>query len=161
MYEYKCRFVDFANVEREETFRFNISQSEILNKELTTQGGLENLLERMMEKQDVASLAKWFSEFLEISYGEISPDGRNFYKSPEIFNNFKSTNAYNELYMRLLEDSDFANDFIDGVIPSAPGAPKEEPNKQNILAIEKAKEMAKERARAKQAATENGVAPNA
>jgi hypothetical protein len=144
MYEYKCRYTDFFNNEREETFRFNLTESEVLNKELTTQGGLQNLLERMTQKQDIPSLATFFREFLEISYGEISPDGRNFDKSPEIWKHFESSNAYNKLYMDLLSDDDFALDFIAGVIPSAPSA-KEAPNNQNLIAIEQAKARAEAR----------------
>lgn len=141
MFEFKCKYVDFLNVEREETFRFNLTPTEIMEKNLSVSGGLQTLLDKMTERQDVPSLSKFFSEFLEMSYGEISPDGRGFVKTPENWLSFKSTNAYNELYMKLLENKDgFANDFISGVLPG--DDPKNAPNNQNILAIEKAKQMA-------------------
>lgn len=139
MFEYKCRYTDFLNVEREETFRFHLNESEIVDKELTTEGGLQQLLEKMSEKQDVPSLSKFFKEFIQISYGEISPDGRKFNKTKEIWEDFYATNAYNELYMKLLSDSDFANQFIMGVLPKDT---KPKGNDRNLEAIERAKAAA-------------------
>lgn len=139
MFEYKCRYTDFMNVEREETFRFHLNESEILDKELTTEGGLQQLLEKMTEKQDVPSLSKFFKEFIQISYGEISPDGRKFIKNKEVWEDFYNTNAYNELYMKLLGDSDFANEFIMGVLPKET---KQKGNDRNLEAIERAKAAA-------------------
>lgn len=145
MYTYKTQFTDFFNNVREEEFRFNLMESELVDKDLTTEGGIKQLLEKMSQAQDIPALTRFFKEFLKASYGVISPDGRNFIKTEEEWQKFKSCPAYNELFMMLLQDEGtFALDFIDGVLPTKD--PKNAPNNQNIMAIERAKEKALERA---------------
>lgn len=143
MFVYTCNYVDFLGNEREEIFRFNLSQTELVNYELTTEGGVKQLIEKMIQAQDTPSLTKFTQEFIKASYGEISPDGRRFDKSEELWNKFYRTNAYDELFMKMVTDSQFAIDFIDGVMPAED--PHKNANKQNLIAIEKAKQMAQER----------------
>ena len=52
------------------------------------------------------------------AYGEKSPDGKRFIKSPELSEAFSQTEAYSELFMELASDSDAASKFVNGIIPA-------------------------------------------
>lgn len=132
----KIRYTDFLDNVREEEFRFNLSKSELLDMNLTVEGGIVNLLEKWTQAQDVPSLTKFTKEFIKASYGEISPDGRDFMKSDEIWEKFYRSNAYDELYTELLTSDEVASAFINAVIPDTD---KKQGDDRNLRAVEKAK----------------------
>lgn len=111
-------FTDYDGEERTETFMFNLTKAEILEMELLTEGGMEQLINNIIETKDVPSLVKIFKTFLKKSYGEKSPDGRRFIKSEEKTKEFMETEAYSILFMELATDSKAAADFINGIIPA-------------------------------------------
>jgi len=55
---------------------------------------------------------------IQRAYGEKSPDGRRFMKSPEIFANFVATQAYSDLFMELATNADAASAFVNGILPA-------------------------------------------
>ena len=48
----------------------------------------------------------------------FSDDGRDFVKTPEVLAKFESTVAYDNIYMRLVSDSNFASEFVNNVFPA-------------------------------------------
>ena len=120
MYIVKEKFKDFNDVEREEEFYFNLTEAELTKMELSEYGGLTNMLQLMIEKKDVKKMIEVFELIIDKSYGVKSPDGRNFYKAdmkPEILDDFKSTNAYSQIFTRFATDDKFASEFVKNVIP--------------------------------------------
>ena len=71
----KIKFTDFNNVEREETFYFNLSKSELIKLELFTEGGYEAMLNRIVETRDIPKIAKTFDEIIKLAFGRKSADG--------------------------------------------------------------------------------------
>ena len=112
-------YTDYDDVERTETFYFNISESELTEMQLSTEGGLAERLQKMVDAQDVPSVTKVFKEIILKAYGEKSADGKYFRKSEAISNAFLSTEAYNKLYMVLLQDPDKLAEFINGLLPKS------------------------------------------
>lgn len=112
-------YTDYNDVERTETFYFNISESELTEMQLSTEGGLAERLQKMIDAQDVPSVTKVFKDIILKAYGEKSADGKYFRKSEEISNAFVATEAYNKLYMELLQDPDKLADFINGLLPKS------------------------------------------
>ena len=110
-------FNDWNDVPHKEDFYFNLTRSEILNMQLETNGGLDALLDRMIQTQDQAQLILFFQDLIKRSYGVKSIDGRKFIKNDEVFEDFKSTAAYDTLYMELASDSKKAAAFINGLMP--------------------------------------------
>lgn len=110
-------FNDWNDVPHKEDFYFNLTRTEILNMQLETNGGLDALLERMIQTQDQAQLIVFFQDLIKRSYGVKSVDGRKFVKNDEVFEDFKSTPAYDVLYMELATDSKKAAAFINGLMP--------------------------------------------
>ena len=119
------KYTDYNGVERQENFYFNLNKTELMEMETEVTGGMRQLLEDMMEKQDIPKIMKAFKTIILKAYGEKSPDGRRFYKSEELSTAFTQTEAYNELYMELLSDAKKASQFITALMPEdMRGAPE-------------------------------------
>lgn len=110
-------YVDYNGVTRTEDFYFNLSRAELLTMELMTEGGLGEMIKKIVAAEDRPAIIKVFKELILKSYGEKSPDGRRFVKSAEISKAFSETEAYSELFMELSTDEEMAAKFISGIIP--------------------------------------------
>ena len=111
------KYTDYNGVEREEDFYFDLSQAEIVEMELSEQGGLSQLIQKIISAKDIPSLIKLFKELILKSYGEKSADGRRFIKSKELSEAFSQTPAYSILYMELVSDDKAAAAFVNSVVP--------------------------------------------
>ena len=115
----KIKYTDFNGVEREEEFMFNLTEAEITEMELTTDGGLSDSIKKIVSAQNTPEIIKTFKMLLLKSYGEKSADGRRFIKSEELTEAFTQTNAYSQLFMELATDDKAAIAFINGIIPDS------------------------------------------
>lgn len=119
MLKKKISYTDYNTGEQyTEEFRFNLTKAELTFMDLTTSGGLEMNLNRIVNTHDVPAMIKFFRELILKSYGEVSPDGKRFVKSEELSAAFEQTDAYSELFMEVCTDADAAAAFIKGVVPS-------------------------------------------
>lgn len=116
----KIKYYDYDGNEREETFWFNLSKAECMELELSADGGMEKLINKIVSEQDNKKMIEIFKEIILKSYGEKSSDGKYFRKSPDISDRFASTEAYSELFMKLATDADYATKFINGILPDVP-----------------------------------------
>lgn len=112
------KYTDYNGVERTEDFWFNLSKAEIMEMELSTTGGLAELIQKIVKEQDAPAIIKIFKDLVLKSYGEKSPDGKRFIKSEEISLAFSQTEAYSNLFMELATDADEAAKFVNGIIPA-------------------------------------------
>lgn len=112
-------YKDFNGNERTENCLFNLTEAEVLDLELSENGGLSEVMKLLAEKQDIKRVVKIFKSIFNMSYGEKSPDGRTFEKTPEILSKFMSTQVYSDIYYELVTDADKAAAFINGVIPTS------------------------------------------
>ena len=115
----KIKYTDFNGLEREEEFMFNLTEAEITEMELTTDGGLSDSIKKIIAAQDTPQIIKVFKMLLLKSYGEKSADGRRFVKSEELSEEFSQTNAYSQLFMKLATDDKAAVAFINGIMPDS------------------------------------------
>ena len=119
MLKKKIKYTDYNGAEREEDFYFNLSKAELSEMELSTTGGLRQMLDKIIAEQDTVKLAEFFKKIILKSYGEKSADGKHFYKrNGELANDFAETEAYVELYMELATDAEAATKFVNGILPS-------------------------------------------
>ena len=118
-------YTDYDGVERTEDFYFNLSKAEVAEMELSSQGGMEKLIQQIAVTQDRKRLIDLFKTIILKSYGEKSLDGRRFVKSKELSDAFSQTEAYSELFMQLATDSDMAGKFINGILPKTDASPEE------------------------------------
>ena len=110
-------YTDYNGNERTEDFYFNLSKAEIMEMEMSTSGGLSEVIQNVVKTQDVPSIIKIFKDLILKAYGEKSPDGKRFVKNPELSTAFSQTEAYAQLFMELATDADKAAAFINGIIP--------------------------------------------
>lgn len=111
------KYTDYNDVEREETFYFNLTKAELMEMQLLEEGGLDKAISRILETQNIPETIKIFKELIIKSYGEKSPDGKRFIKSKEIVEAFTQTEAFSNLYMELAADDKAGSEFINGIIP--------------------------------------------
>lgn len=110
-------YTDYDGKERKENFYFNLSKAELMDMELGTIGGMKQLIDLIIDKQDIPKIVEAFKTIILKAYGEKSPDGRRFIKSKELSEAFAQTEAYSELYMSLITDAEAAAAFINGIMP--------------------------------------------
>ena len=92
-------YTDYDGNERTEDFFFNLTKAEIMEMEMSTNGGLTEMITRIIDTQDAPSIMKVFKEIIMKAYGEKSPDGKRMIKSPELSEAFSQTEAYSELIL--------------------------------------------------------------
>ena len=115
-------YTDFNDVTRKEDFYFHFSKAELMEMELSTTGGLQAMIQKIMSTQDVPAIVKVFKDLILKAYGEKSADGKVFIKVDEnghkLCNKFAQTEAYSKLFMELATDSDAAAAFVNGIVPA-------------------------------------------
>lgn len=114
-------FVDYEGNERTENHYFNLTKSECLKMEMSTNGGMTKLIIKLIEAQNMPEVMEIFENILFKAYGEKSMDGRQFIKSPELSTAFSQTPAYDQLFVTLCTDADEAAKFINAIIPDEAG----------------------------------------
>ena len=114
----RITYTDYLGQKRTEDFSFNISKAESAELELSVDGGLSELLRRIIKAEDKYALIREFKKVLVLSYGVISPDGRRFIKSKELTDSFIQTEAYSKLFMELATDDKAAAEFVNGILAS-------------------------------------------
>ena len=121
MFKKTITWTDYDGKEITEDFYFNLTRAEVMDMELGTEGGLEQLLTRIVKAQDYVELSRYFKQIILMSYGEKSPDGKRFVKlrqdgsKPSL--DFEQTEAFSIMYMELATDDKAAAEFINGIIP--------------------------------------------
>lgn len=108
-------YVDFDGVERTENFWFNLTETEIVKMQTSVKGGFTEMLKKIIETEDETKLMPLVSDIILKSYGEKSEDGRRFIKSEQLSTEFEQTEAYNQLFMKFLKDSEAFTNFINGL----------------------------------------------
>jgi hypothetical protein len=112
-------YVDFDGKPQTEDAYFNLSKTELIKTELTGEGGsFKEQLETIIASNDPKVIINAFELVLEKAYGVRSEDGKRFVKSPELFEEFSQTAAYDALFTELATDAEAAATFINGVVPA-------------------------------------------
>lgn len=122
MLQKTIKYKDYNGNERSKTFYFNLNKAELAEMQLTTKGGLDEMIQRIIDTQDVPKIIETFKDIILKSYGEKSADGEMFVKKDEnghkLADRFAQTEAYSELFMELSTDATAAAAFINGITPN-------------------------------------------
>lgn len=118
MFIKKIKYTDFLGTEREETHYFNLTKPELMRMNMLEDGRMGNILQEIVDAKNSKEMWTRFEEFVKASYGELSSDGRQHIKSPELTKQFMETEAYTALIDWFLEDQKNIEDFANGVVPS-------------------------------------------
>jgi hypothetical protein len=117
MYTIPITYEDYNGNQRTENFSFHLSKAEIIEMELSTEGGFGERIQHIVDARDTPTLIKIFKELILKSYGVKSADGRRFEKSEQLSNEFSQTEAFSQLYVKLATDVDAATSFINNIVP--------------------------------------------
>lgn len=124
MYTKRMTYNDYNGVSRTEDLRFNFTKAELVEMEMLVPGGIQEMVQGIIDAKDRPELIKIFKKLILDSYGVKSPDGKRFIKSEELKTEFSQTEAYSDLFILLSSDDEEAAKFINGIMPE--GMPKVE-----------------------------------
>lgn len=133
MYKKIIKYTDYNGVEHEDTFYFNYSKAELIEMDLVHPEGFEAWINGLIKASDNEALVNLFKELILGSYGEKDPTGKRFIKSKELSEGFSQTEAYSELYMELITNTESAIEFVNGIVPKV-----EAPAQSNVAALSEA-----------------------
>lgn len=137
MFKYEQKYTDYNGVERSDMLYFNLSKAELMEMELSTQAGVEEMIRMLIATKDNAKIVALFKEMILKSYGIKSEDGRRFIKSKELRDEFEQSEAYSEFFIAMIANEDnLQTKFINGVINGS-----NVPNLTEEDAIAKLKEL--------------------
>ncbi len=111
-------YVDFNGDEVSEDLFFHLNKAELVELELSHQGGLADSLQRIVDAEDGKAIIAEFKSIILGSYGKRSTDGKRFVKNQQLRDEFESSEAYSTLFMELVTDTDAAIEFVKGIIPA-------------------------------------------
>ena len=119
MFKHNIKYTDYNGMERNEVFYFNLSKAELMEMELSTNAGVEEMIRMMIATNDNAKIVQTFKDLILKSYGIKSEDGRRFIKSKELREQFEQSEAYSEFFMEMIANEDgiqtkFINDVVTG-----------------------------------------------
>ena len=117
MYKKTMAATDIGGTKRVEDYYFNLTAAELMEMQLSTEGGFKEMIERIVNAQNQTEMTKLFKETICKSYGVLSPDGRKFIKNQAVLDDFLATQAYSDLYMEMLTNTEAATEFFNNVIP--------------------------------------------
>lgn len=111
------KYTDYNGEERQEDFYFNLNKAEVMEMELSKNGGLSEYINRITNAQNNSEIISLFKEVICKAYGEKSLDGKRFIKNQELTDQFVQSEAYVELFMELATNAEAAAAFISGIVP--------------------------------------------
>lgn len=112
-------YTDFDGAQQTEDVYFNLSKAELIETELSAEGGsFQTELQTIIDSKDPKVIIGAFKTLLSKAYGVRSADGKRFIKSPELFEEFTQTAAYDALFTELATDGEAGAAWVRGVIPT-------------------------------------------
>ena len=112
-------YLDYDGNERTDDFYFNLTKAELMEMEMSHEGGLVKTIDKIVAARDTKTIIELFKDLILKAYGEKSLDGKRFIKNKELSEAFAQTEAYSDLFMALATNTDAAVDFVNGITPSA------------------------------------------
>lgn len=111
-------FEDFDGKEVTEDHYFHLSKAELIEMELTEEGGMVKKLETIVKSGDAKKIIATFKEIISASYGQRDPvNATKFVKSAKISEEFMGSLAFDAFFSQLMTDPVFASSFVNGVVP--------------------------------------------
>ena len=110
-------YKDFNGNEVSDIHYFNLTRTELIEMEFNESGTLSELLQRIVDTNNHASLISEFKRLILLAYGVKSDDGKRFIKTQELRDEFVQSAAYDELFMELATNDKSASDFVNGIMP--------------------------------------------
>ena len=116
MLKQMIKYKDFDGNPQEREYQFHLSQAELAELDVSSEGGLAKYCKEIAETKDGDRIMTLFKKMLRLSVGRKSPDGQRFDKSDKITSDFMYSNAYTETFTKLVTDAEYAAKFVNGLV---------------------------------------------
>jgi hypothetical protein len=110
-------YTDYFGEKRTDDFYFNLNEAELIEWEMSKDGGMERFVERVSKANSIPELFPIFKDFILRAYGVKSDDGRQFIKNDEVRKSFEQCPAYSILVLELIQNTEEAIKFLNGIVP--------------------------------------------
>jgi hypothetical protein len=132
MIKKEIHYEDFDGNEVVENHWFHFSKSELIDMELSAEGGMSNKLQAVIKSNNGAEIMRLFKELIGQAYGQRDPSSpTSFRKSKQISADFLASPAFDELLTELVTNVSSAVSFMNGLIPKDLEAMAAKMEKQN------------------------------
>lgn len=115
MFKVTEEYIDYRGNEKKEDFYFHLNKAELMDMEMSTIGGFTQWVQDLIDANDLPTIKDIFKKVLHASYGKRTVNG-GFVKRAEDLEEFISSEAYSQIFMRLITDADYAVKFMNGLI---------------------------------------------
>lgn len=118
MLKQKVKYLDFDDVEQNETLYFNLNRMELIA--LQARYGKDDMakyIEKVVAEEDYQKMYELLKDIVLTSYGVRSEDGKRFVKNEKIREEFETSLAYEALIEDFHDDDEGStlNKFITGI----------------------------------------------
>lgn len=118
MFKKEVTYIDYNDVERTETFYFNLTPTELTQLEAGIPGGMSAHMASISAAKDMPKMMEFFKMIMRKAYGEKSQDGRRLIKKDgELFDEFVETPAFDIIFQEIFM-GDGMIPFLTGIMPS-------------------------------------------
>jgi len=115
MIKQTIKYTDFNGVDREEDFYFHLSLPEVTRIEARIGKPIDVHTRELASRMETKELLDFLEEIILNAYGRKTSDGKSFYKSKELRQEFEHSQAYAELFEQLLTNPEMASKFGSGI----------------------------------------------
>ena len=141
MYKITKKYEDFRGNDREESFYFNITESEMADMIKNDPSFRPDYLVYLTKEPSGFAMMDVIRKLIVLSYGEPSEDGRHFRKDDQITKDFIQSKAYEEILNDFFdgEHETMVKDFVLNVFPKKykDGIAKQMTNGTSVIPVEK------------------------
>lgn len=116
-------YVDFNDENQTDTLYFNLTEAEVVRLDVQFKGGLIRFIENLDEEVNPEDILSLFEKVIRAAYGEKSEDGKHFLKNDEMMAMFHQSAAYSALFVGLLQDTENATAFFNGLLSQTTRTP--------------------------------------
>lgn len=113
-------YEDWNGKTRTEDFYFNLTRTECAELEFGLGPGksLSSSFQTLIDNNDMGVIISTIKKLLLTAYGVKSEDGRRFIKNDDVREAFEQNPAFDQIYMELATNADYAADFLTAIMPS-------------------------------------------
>jgi hypothetical protein len=136
MLKHTIKYKNHDGQDSEMIARFNFTEVELLEMETSEGGTWPARMQRAFESNDNETILREVQEMILAAYGEMSLDGEYFPKVDEngkrLSDKFKTSAAYNALFLELSQDATKTVKFFAACLPSNMQTPFLDSAKQEL-----------------------------
>lgn len=101
-----------------DTWYFHLNEAESFKIRARNIEGMDGMLRTLSRTNDGGEIMDLIDAIILNSVGKKSIDGRQFIKNADVRDEFRQTDAYSQLFMELISDSNKASEFMIGILPA-------------------------------------------